>query len=81
MSVSQALSLRSRSPNSRGVRVGGRDRCPPSLYVARPSKLGWGIDDGNTAFLSGGYDKGIVVEGVARAAKKASSSSSSSPSS
>ena len=28
------------------------------------------------SFLSGGYDKGVVVEGVARAVKKAASSSS-----
>ena len=31
----------------------------------------------HAAFVSGGYDKGVVVEGVARAAKKAGSSSSS----
>jgi hypothetical protein len=42
--------------------------------VVRPSKSGWGVDDGNVAFLSRGYDKGVVVKGVARAAKKASSS-------
>ena len=30
-----------------------------------------GIDDGNAAFLSGGGDKGIVIEGVVGATKKA----------
>jgi hypothetical protein len=32
-----------------------------------------GVDDGDAAFLSEGGDKGIVVEGVVRAAKKAGS--------
>ena len=32
-----------------------------------------GIDYGDAAFLLGGGDKGIVVEGVVRAAKKAGS--------
>ena len=36
-----------------------------------------GVDGGNTAFLSGEGDKGIVFEGVVRAAKKAGSLSSS----
>jgi hypothetical protein len=75
-SVLKASSLGSRSPNGRGVRAGGRDRHPPSLYVARPSKSGWGVDGGDVAFHPGGYDKGVVVKGVARAAKKASLSSS-----
>jgi len=47
----------------------------PSLYVVRPSKSGWGVDDGNVAFLLGGYYKGVVVKGVARAVKKSGSSS------
>ena len=67
---------RLRSLNGRGARAGGRDRRPPSLYVARPSKSGWGIDNGDAAFLLGVYDKVAVVEGVARAAKKAASLSS-----
>ena len=29
------------SPNSRGVRAGGRDRSLLLLYVVRPSKVGW----------------------------------------
>ena len=77
MSVLKASSLRLRSPNGRGVRAGGRDRRPPLLYVARPSKSGWGVDNGDVVLHSGGYDKGVVAEGVARAAKKALSSSSS----
>ena len=32
-----------------------------------------GVDDGDAAFLSGGDDKGIVVEVVVRAAKKVGS--------
>jgi hypothetical protein len=36
------------------LRAGRRDRCLPSLYVARLSKLGWGVDDSNMAFLFGG---------------------------
>jgi hypothetical protein len=36
-----------------------------------------GVDNGDAAFLSGGGDKGIVIEGVVRAAKKAGSLSSS----
>ena len=36
-----------------------------------------GVDDGNAAFLLGGGNKGIVVEGVVRATKKAGSLSSS----
>jgi hypothetical protein len=36
-----------------------------------------GINDSGAAFLSGGGNKGIVVEGVVRAAKKAGSLSSS----
>ena len=74
-SVLKGSSSRSHSPNGRGVRAGGRDRRPPSLYVARSSKSGWGVDDGDVAFRLGGYEKGVVVKGVARAAKKASSSS------
>ena len=53
-SVLKASASRSRSPNGRGVRAGGRDRHPPSLYVARPSKSGWGVDDDNVAFRPGG---------------------------
>ena len=53
----------------------GRDQRPPLLYMAHPSKSGWGVDDGDAAFLLGGYDKCVVDEGVARAAKKAGSSS------
>ena len=37
----------------------------------------WGVDEGEAAFLSGGYDKGVVLGGVARAAKKSGSSLSS----
>ncbi|KAL3816471.1 hypothetical protein ACHAXA_009896 [Cyclostephanos tholiformis] len=36
-------------------RVVGRNRRPPERYVARPSKSGWGVKDGDLAFLSGGY--------------------------
>jgi len=39
--------------------------------VACPSKSEWDVDNGNTAFLSWGYDKGVVVKGAVRAAKKA----------
>lgn len=52
--MSKALSSRSRLPNGRGVRVGGRDQHLPSLYVAHPSKLGWGVNDSNAVLLSGG---------------------------
>ncbi len=38
--------------------------------MVRPSQSGWGVDDGDAAFLSGGYDKDVLVEGVARAVKK-----------
>ena len=44
--------------------------------MVRPSQLGWGVEDGDVTFLSGGYDEVVVVEGVARAVKKAASSSS-----
>ena len=44
--------------------------------MARPSKSGWGVDDGDAAFLSGGYCKGVVVKAVARAANKSGSLSS-----
>ena len=50
-------SLRSRSPNGRGVRAGRRDQHPPSLYVARPSKSGWGVDDSDVVLRSGGTIK------------------------
>ena len=43
--------------------------------MVRPSQSGWGVDDGNAAFLWGGYDKGVFVEGFTRAVKKAASSS------
>ena len=49
--------------------------------MVRPSQSGWGVDDSDAAFLLGGYDKGVLVEGVARAMKKAAASSSSLPSS
>ena len=44
--------------------------------MVRPSQSGWVVDNGNVAFLSGGYDKGVVIEGVVRAVKKAALSSS-----
>jgi hypothetical protein len=48
------------------VRAGRRDQRPPLLYVAHPSKSGWGVDDGDAAFLSGGCDKCVVLEGACR---------------
>ena len=36
--------------------VSRRARRPPALFVARPSKQGWGVAEGDAAFLNGDYD-------------------------
>lgn len=47
---------RDEDPTPRGGKVAWdegrrRDRHPPRRYVARPSRSGWGVDDGDAAFL------------------------------
>ena len=49
-----------------------RDRHPPRRYVARPSRSGWGVDNGDVAFL-------LMAE--ARVATATASSSTVAPSS